>query len=201
MPAQAVFVMRAFRSIDSSYFVWRAGEFDDDMSEANPPNPKNEYSDHMVIGQIGGPLARSDAEASPVAGLGTSGTPITFTTAGVSESNPGTDCQDFSSISVWVVVTAAPTTPAVVSLRSRWSNVGATSGPADSGFQTSDDAITSGASPQNQYVAEFTINGTTVAEGAALGPYNVPVRGRRHILTVDSDTNDVEGYVLAMRLA
>ncbi|UCG88452.1 MAG: hypothetical protein JSW71_07890, partial [Gemmatimonadota bacterium] len=73
--------------------------------------------------------------------------------------------------------------------------------PQDFGIQASDDAISAGVSPQNQYRAEYTVNGTTAATGAALGPYNVPVRGREHLLIVRSDTGDVEGYALVMRMA
>lgn len=195
MAAQAVFVMRAFRSIDSSYFVWRAGEFDDDMSEANPPNPKNEYSDHMVIGQIGGPLARTDVEGFNLTGLGTSGSPVTFATSpGTAESDPGTDCRDFSSVSYWVYVTA-PGTASTMELRVRWASVDSAVA-ADFASQKSDDAISGGVSPQNTYVGQFSISGT-----GTIGPFNVPVRGRRAELVVETDTGDLDGYAVAMRIA
>lgn len=205
MAGQQAFLMRAYRSIDGSFHTWRAGQFDPTMSEATgaqaPPHPTGEYSDFVVVGFLGGPLARSDADAFEVPGLGTSGVPITFTTAGVAEAPPGTECRDFESISVWVVVTNAPTTPSVVTVRSLWTNVDSVGSSADLGVQRSDDAILDGVSPQNKYLAEFEVTGTSASVGFALGPYNVPVRGRRHIVVVESSTNDVEGYVLAMRLA
>lgn len=205
MAGQQAFLMRAYRSIDGSFHTWRAGQYDPTMSEATgaqaPPHPVVDYSDFVVVGFLGGPLARSDAEAFAVPGLGTSGTPITFLSSSVQESLPGTDCRDFESISLWIVVTAAPTTPAVVSVRSLWANVDSPAAAADVGHQRSDDAILDGVSPQNNYVADFEVTGTTAATGIALGPYNVPIRGRRHIFAVESDTNDVEGYVVAMRLA
>jgi len=205
LAATASVMMRAFRAANSSFFTWRAGAYDPTMSDAvgdqAPPFPIIDYSDHVLIGTIGGPLARTDPEAFLLAGLGTPGVPVTFTTAGVVETPPGVDCRDFESISLWVVVTAAPTTPAVVSVRSLWSNMATVSASADIGIQASDDSISAGISPQNGYTAEYAVTGTTVAVGVALGPYNVPVRGRRHLFGVESDTNDVEGYVLAMRMA
>jgi len=202
--ATASVLMRAYRAADGSYHTWRAGGYDPDMSDAvgdqAPPFPIVDYSDHVVIGFLEGPLARSDANSFEI--IGTLASPVTFPTSGVFNI-PGTDCRDYDSISCWVVVTAAPTTPAVVSLTSAWTNVdsGGASGPEHLGVQRSDDAISSGISPQNQYQADFEVNAITAASGAALGPYNVPVRGRNHILIVKSDTNDVEGYVVAMRLA
>lgn len=202
MAGQQAFLMRAYRSIDGSFHTWRAGEFDDDMSEATgtqtPPHPTGEYSDFVVVSFLGGPLARSDEDAFLLTGMGTSGSPITFLAAGVAETLPGTDCQDYGSISLWVVVTSAPTTPATVSVQSFWGSIDAAAVAADTGAQSSDDAISAGVSPQNEYVAEYTF---ASAPTRALGPYNVPVRGRRHIVRVSSNTNDVEGYVLAMRLA
>lgn len=202
--AEASVLMRAFRAADQSYHTWRAGSYDPNMDDATgdqaPPFPIIDYSDPVVIGFIGGPLARSDAEAFTVPGLGTSGTPITFLTAGVTQTT-GTECRDFKSISVWVVITNAPTTPAVLSVRSIWTNTSSVGGAGDYGIQASDDAIVSGVSPQNRYIAEFTVTGTSAAVGFAHGPYNVPVRGRLHTLSLDSDTNDVQGYVLVMRLA
>lgn len=199
MAAQAVFVMRAFRSIDSSYFVWRAGEFDDDMSEATPPHPKNEYSDHMVIGQIGGPLARTDQTAFAVPGLGTSGTPATFpTSAGpLVESSPGTDCQDFTSVSYWATVTTVGTSTSIT-LRVVWGAEETPSGATDYGFQTSDDQISAGVSPQAVYEATYDLTGGITY---SFGPFNVPVRGRYARLSIHSSTGDAEGYVRAMRIA
>jgi hypothetical protein len=192
--------MRAFRVADGSFYTWRAGAYDPAMADATPPFPKVDYSDHVQIGILGGPLARSDAEAFAVPGMGTPGTPVTLGVGGVGQTVPGTDCRDFASISAWFVVTAAPTTPAVVTLKSLWTNIDAAAVPADLGVQASDDAISAGVSPQNKYVAEYTINGTTAVEGAALGPFNVPVRGRRQILVAESSTLDVVGYMVAMRL-
>jgi hypothetical protein len=199
MAAQAVFVMRAFRGIDSSYFVWRAGEFDDDMSEANPPNPPGEYSDHTVIGFIGGPLARTDTTALSPVGLGTSGTPVTFPVAGAPllETSPGTDCQDFTSISYWVNVTnlAGGTSLTVQVL---WGMEETPAGAGDYGFQASDDQITAGASPQAVYTATYDLTGGITS---AFGPFNVPVRGRFCRLVISSDNGAVEGYVRAIRVA
>lgn len=207
MAATASVLMRAYRAADGSYHTWRAGGYDPDMSDAvgdqAPPFPIVDYSDHVVIGFLEGPLARSDANSFEI-GIGTSGSPVVFPSGGGGANNsPGIDCRDYDSISCWIVVTAAPTTPAIVSVTSAWTNVdsGGVSGPEHLGVQRSDDAISSGISPQNQYQADFEVNAITAASGAALGPYNVPVRGRNHILIVKSDTNDVEGYVVAMRLA
>jgi len=199
MAAQAVFVMRAFRSIDSSYFVWRAGEFDNDMSEASPPNPPGEYSDHTVIGFIGGPLARTDTTALSPAGLGTPGAPATFPVTGAPllETSPGTDCQDFTSISYWVNVTnvAGGTSLTVQAL---WGMEESPVGAGDYGFQASDDQITAGASPQAVYTATYDLTGGTTN---AFGPFNVPVRGRFCRLVISSDNGAVEGYVRAIRVA
>lgn len=206
MAATASILMRAFRAADSSFFTWRAGAYDPTMSDATgdqaPPFPVGDYSDFVVLGTVEGPLARSDAEAFEI-GIGTSGAPVVFPSSGGAINSPGVDCRDYESISCWIVVTAAPTTPAVVEVTSAWTNVSGSNvdGPEDLGVQRSDDAITGGVSPQNEYRAQYTISGTTAATGAALGPYNVPVRGRNHILIVKSDTNDVVGYVLGMRMA
>ncbi|MDB4278134.1 hypothetical protein N9917_00890 [Deltaproteobacteria bacterium] len=205
MAATASILMRAFRVADGSFFMWRAGAYDPTMSDATgdqaPPFPTGDYSDQVQVGTLGGPLARSDADSFTVPGLGTSGAPVTFPGAGGIFNSPPTECRDFTSISCWVVITAAPTTPAVVSLISAWSNKLTVAASADIGVQRSDDAIVDGVSPQNEYIAEYEIGGITAASGAALGPFNVPVRGRGHILIVKSDTGDVEGYVLAMRMA
>lgn len=205
MAGTASVLMRAYRALDGSFFYWRAGAYDPDMNDATgdqaPPFPKVGYSDQVVVGTVEGPLARTDPESFLLPGLGTPGSPVVFPNAGGIFNTPPTDCQDFSSISLWVVLTATPTTPAVVSLSSAWSNKGTVAAAADIGVQRSDDAIVDGNSPQNQYIAEFTVSGPTAATGAALGPYNVPVRGRGHILILKSDTGDVEGYALAMRMA
>lgn len=194
VPQQA-FLMRAYRSIDGSFFTWRAGQYDPNLLEATPPHPKVEYSDPVVLGFVGGPLARTDAEGFTLAGLGTSGTPVTFATSpGTIESDPGTDCRDFSSITYWVYITA-PGTASSMELRVRWASVDAAVA-ADFTTQKSDDAITSGVSPQNTYVGQFTIPGS-----GTIGPFNVPVRGRRAELIVETDTGDLDGYVVAMRIA
>lgn len=204
MAASASILMRAFRVADSSFHTWRAGAYDPNMDDAvgdqAPPFPSGDYSDHVVIGFLGGPLARSDTDAFLLAGLGTPGTPVTFPGGGPSivETAPGTDCRDFESISLWVVVTAAPTLPSSVRIQSYWGHKDAVVGGTDGGIQPSDDAIVEGLSPQNNYQAEHSF---TSLPGIALGPYNVPVRGRRHVALIDSDTGDVEGYVLAMRIA
>jgi hypothetical protein len=177
------------------------------MSDATgdqaPPFPPGDYSDHVVIGTVEGPLARSDAEAFEI-GIGTSGSPVVFPSGGGgANNNPGVDCRDYEFISCWIVVTAAPTTPAVVEVTSAWTNVSGSNvdGPEDLGVQRSDDAIAAGVSPQNEFQRDYTINGTTAASGAALGPYNVRVQGRNHILIIKSDTGDVEGYAVGMRIA
>jgi hypothetical protein len=193
--------MRAYRAADGSFYTWRAGAYDPNMDDASPPFPKVDYSDHVQIGILGGPLARSDAEAFALAGLGTPGVPLTVTIPPIVQTPPGTDCRDFTSISVWFVVTAAPTTPAQVNVRSVWTNTSSPSGPEHQGILNSDDAILNGSSPQNVYTAEYTVNGTAAATGAALGPFNVPVRGRNHLIVISSDTGDVEGYAIAMRFA
>jgi hypothetical protein len=196
--------MRAFRAADSSFHTWRAGAYDPTMSDATgdqaPPFPTGDYSDHVAIAFLEGPLARSDAEAFLLAGMGTPGSPATFaidTGPSTVETAPGTDCRDFESISIWIVVTSVGTA-ATLTLSSAWSNVDAPSGAADIGIQRSDDAITDGDSPQNTYAAIYSFTGLP---GQALGPYNVPTRGRRHLLAVASDTGDLEGYALAMRMA
>jgi hypothetical protein len=197
--------MRAFRVADSSFHTWRAGAYDPTMSDATgsqaPPFPIVDYSDFVVIGTVGGPLARSDGDAFLLTGLGTPGTPITFaidTGPSSVETVPGTDCRDFSSISLWVVVTTVGTATQV-RLTSVWSNIDAAAVLAtDFGIQASDDEIAAGVSPQNTYRATYPLSGAPVT---ALGPYNVPVRGRRHLLVIDTDTGDLEGYVLAMRIA
>lgn len=191
--------MRAYRAADGSYFTWRAGSYDPNMEDAvgdqAPPFPIIDYSDHVVIGFAGGPLARSDAEGFNLTGLGTSGTPVTFATApGTTETAPGTDCRDYRSITYWVYVTAAGTA-GTLSLKVSWASVEAAAA-SDFTAQKSDDAISGGLSPQNTYIGQFTVSGT-----ATLGPFNVPVRGRRSALTVETDTGDLQGYVVAMRLA
>jgi len=200
MPAEAAYLMRAFRSIDGSFHTWRAGDFDTDMSDTTPPFSPGDYSDFVLLGFVGGPLARSDADAFTVAGLGTSGVPVTYAIdsgPATAQTTPGTDCRDFESISCWVVVTTVGTAT-TLTVSSLWTNTSSPSGAADLGFQRSDDAIVDGDSPQNSYRAIYSFSG---APSQALGPYNVPVRGRRHLLTVATDTGDLQGYVLVMRMA
>jgi hypothetical protein len=196
--------MRAYRSTDNSYHTWRAGNYDPTMSDAvgdqAPPHPIVQYSDFVVVGTLGGPLARTDAESFPLVGLGTVGVPITLPMVSTPETAPGTDCRDYQSISVWFIVTAAPS-PAVVTMQSLWTNTSLAATAAEGGLLTSDDAILAGVSPQNPYQAEYTVTGTTAATGTALGPFNVPVRGRNHRLVIRSDTGDVEGYAVALRIA
>jgi hypothetical protein len=193
--------MRAYRTIDGSFHTWRAGEFDTDMSETTPPHPKGEYSDFVVLSHIGGPLARSDAEAFPFPGLGTSGAPITFSQAPVPSVNtdPGIDCQDYSSVTVFITITT-PGTAALATVLGAWSGVDAAALAADVTAQRSDDSIAAGVSPQNQYQATYTMP-TPVGVAPVLGPFNLPVRGRRFFLAVMFDTADVEGFVTVMRLA
>jgi len=204
MAPSASVLMRAFRAADGSFFYWRAGAYDPNMDDATgdqtPPFPIVDYSDQIIAGFVEGPLARSDATAFPLAGLGTVGTPITFA-AFMVQTPPGDDCRDYESISIWVVVTAAPTTPAVVTLTSIWSNKDTPAAPADLSPLRSDDAILDGESPQNIYEAQYDVTGTTAAVGFALGPFNVPVRGRTHLLGIKAVPGDVEGYCVAMRLA
>jgi hypothetical protein len=202
--ASASIIMRAYRVADSSFHTWRAGAYDPTMNDATgaqaPPFPTGDYSDHVVIGTLGGPLARSDAEAFLLPGMGTPGAPITFNIdSGPStvEGTPGTDCRDYESISIWIVVTTVGTA-ATLNVGSAWSNVNVAAGGADVGVQYSDDAIVDGDSPQNAYRAIYSFSGLP---GQALGPYNVPIRGRRHFAVVATDTGDLEGYVLAMRMA
>jgi len=193
--------MRAFRAANSSFFTWRAGAYDPTMSDAvgdqAPPFPIVDYSDHVVIGQIGGPLARTDAEGFTLTGLGTSGTPVTFSSAagGTPETAPGTDCRDFSSITYWVYVTT-PGTATVMNLFCAWAPRDAALA-ADFSNVKSDDLISGGISPQNTYQGQFTVP----TGGGPVGPFNIPVRGRRGVLSVQTDTGDLEGYALAMRLA
>lgn len=205
MAGTASVLMRAYRALDGSYFYWRAGAYDPGMDDAigdqTPPFAKVSYSDQVIVGTVEGPLARTDPEAFALAGLGTPGVPITFGASTTVQTAPGIDCRDFSSISVWIVVTAAPSTPAVVTVQSLWTNKDTPATAADVGVLRSDDAIVAGASPQNIYQAEYAVSGTTAATGVALGPFNVPVRGRRHLLAIKSDVGDVQGYCIAMRFA
>ena len=200
MTAQAAFLMRAYRIIDGSFWTWRAGEYDSDMSETTPPNPPGEYSNFTVLGFIGGPLARSDAEAVPLPGMGTSGAPVAFPNGSppMVNTNPGLDCQDYQSVSVYVVITT-PGTASLGSLFVAWSGVAAADFTVDAGVQNSDDAIAAGISPQNLYRADFVMP-PLVGVGPVLGPFNVPVRGRRFFLALQMNTGDVQGYVTAMRL-
>jgi len=202
--ATASLLMRAYRALDGSYFFWRAGAYDPTMSDATgsqtPPFPIVDYSDFVIAGFLEGPLARSDETAFALPGLGTPGVPITFGAGMTIQTAPGTDCRDYSSITVWVVITAAPSTPALLTLTSIWTNTPTPSTPADVGALRSDDAISNGDSPQNIYQAQYDVNGTTASSGAAQGPFNVPVRGRNHLLGIKSDVGDVEGYCIAMRL-
>ena len=202
MAGTASVLMRAFRSIDGSFFTWRAGSYDPAMTDAvgdqTPPFPIVDYSDHVAIGFIGGPLARTDPTSFAPAGLGTSGTPVTFPVPGAPllETSPGTDCRDFESISYWVNITnvAGGTT---LTLQAFWGMEETPAGAGDYGVQNSDDQIAAGISPQAAYTAQFTISGTT----NAYGPFNVPVRGRFCRLSVSSDNGAVEGYVRAIRFA
>jgi hypothetical protein len=201
--ATASVMMRAFRALDSSFHIWRAGAYDPTMSDATgdqaPPFPVGDYSDFVVIGQIGGPLARSDNTAFSPAGLGTSGVPVVFPVAATPlvETSPGTDCQDFSSISYWVNVTtlAAGTS---LTLRVYWGMEASPGGIADYGIQASDDQISAGVSPQAPYQAVYDLTGGITT---AFGPFNVPVRGRYCRLTISSDNGLVQGYVRALRVA
>jgi len=190
--------MRAYRTIDGSYHTWRAGQYDPDLLETTPPNPKVEYSDAVVLGFVGGPLARTDAEGFNPPGLGTSGVPVTFTTApgATFESDPGTDCRDFSSITAWVYITT-PGTATEMTLYCAWSPIDA-SVATDFSTTKSDDQISSGVSPQNIYQADYAV--PTPDSGPA-GPFNIPVRGRRAKIAVQTDTGDLEGYVVVMRHA
>lgn len=199
MAGTASVLMRAFRNADSSFFTWRAGAYDPTMSDAvgdqAPPFPVVDYSDIVVIGQIGGPLARTDADGFPLTGLGTSGVPVTFaTTPGTSETAPGTDCRDFDSITYWVYVTTSGTAT-TMTLSCAWAAVDAAVASDFSPIR-SDDQIASGVSPQNVYEGVFTLPAS-----GPVGPFNIPVRGRRARLTVQTDTGDLDGYVLAMRQA
>jgi hypothetical protein len=203
LAATASVMMRAFRAADSSFFTWRAGSYDPTMSDASgdqaPPFPVGDYSDQVVLGQIGGPLARTDATAFSPAGLGTSGSPVVFTAAAtpVVETSPGTDCRDFESITYWVNVTgvAAGTT---VTVRALWGMEAVPAAPGDYGLQASDDQISAGVSPQAVYEAVYDI---TVGIANAFGPFNVPVRGRFCRLAVSSNNGLVQGFVRALRMA
>jgi len=200
--ATASILMRAFRSTDSSYHTWRAGNYDPTMSDAVgdqvPPHPIVQYSDFVVVGTLGGPLARTDAEGFTLAGLGTSGSPVTFTTApgATFATVPGLDCRDYESITVWVYITT-PGTATEMRLFCAWAAVDAAVG-SDFSSTRSDDQIASGISPQNLYQAVFVL---PTPDNGLVGPFNIPVRGRRALIAVQTDTGDLEGYALAMRHA
>lgn len=203
MAGTASILMRAFRSADSSFFTWRAGAYDPQMTDAvgdqAPPFPIIDYSDHVVIGAVEGPLARTDPEATAVAGLGTPGTPITFGNAASPspETFPGTDCRDFDSITYWVVLTNKGTATNVT-LDVAWSWKDNPANAGDVGELMSDDQISAGVSPQNVYQTVHTWSVGTVPQGFMI---NVPVRGRRSRVSLFTDTGDAQGYVVAMRIA
>ena len=205
MAGQQAFLMRAFRAANGSYHTWRAGQYDPAMAEATgpqaPPFPVGGYSDFMVLSFLGGPLARSDLEALPLPGMGTVGVPIAFPLGSppLVNTNPGLDCQDFTSVSLFVHITT-PGTASLATLFAAWSGVEAAAFTVDAGIQRSDDAILAGVSPQNIYQATFPMPPPT-GPGPVLGPFNVPVRGRRLFLALQMDTNDSLGYVTALRLA
>ena len=205
MAGQQAFLMRAFRAANGSYHTWRAGQYDPTMAEATgsqaPPFPVGGYSDFMVLSFLGGPLARSDAEAAPLPGMGTVGVPVAFPNGSppLINTNPGLDCRDFSSVSIYVVITT-PGTATLATLFVAWSGADAAAFTVDAGIQRSDDAIAAGVSPQNFYQADFVMP-PPFGLGPVLGPFNVPVRGRRFFLAVQMNTGDVLGYVTAQRLA
>lgn len=200
MAGTASILMRAFRSANSSFHTWRAGSFDPTMSDAvgdqAPPFPTGDYSDHVAIAFLEGPLARSDSEAFDV--IGSSGSPVTFALAPAftSEALPGTDCRDYASVTYWIYITN-PGTATLLSVFGSWAGVDAALA-TDHASQKSDDAISSGVSPQNTYQADYSMPPTG---NQPLGPFNLPVRGRRARLRLQADTNNVQGYVTAMRLA
>ena len=203
MAGTASILMRAFRAADSSFFTWRAGAYDPSMEDAvgdqAPPFPIIDYSDQVIVGQIGGPLARTDQTAFAPAGLGTLGVPVTFPVAAAPllQTSPGTDCQDFTSITYWVNVTTLAGGVSL-SLRAYWGMEASPVGIADYGSQASDDQISAGVSPQAVYEAVYDLTGGITT---AFGPFNVPVRGRYCRLAVISDNGAVQGHVRAMRFA
>jgi hypothetical protein len=133
--------------------------------------------------------------------MGTSGAPVPFPNGAppLVNSNPGLDCRDYRSVTVYVYITT-PGTASLATVFAAWAGLDAADFSLDAAIQRSDDAISGGVSPQNLYQAEFTMP-PPVGVGPILGPFNLPVRGRRFFVSVSMDTADVEGYVLMQRLA
>jgi hypothetical protein len=168
------------------------------MSDATgdqaPPNPIVDYSDFVAVAFLEAPLARDDAEQVEV--IGTSGSPVAFATSPTvtSQAAPGTDMRDYESCNYWVYITT-PGTGAVLSVFATAAGVDSAA-TSDHGILRSEDQIAAGVAPQAIYQMDFDM--TTAAP---YGPINIPKRGRRHRLSVSTDTGDVLGYVSAQRIA
>jgi len=182
--AEASVLMRAFRALDQSYFTWRAGAYDPNMEDAvgdqAPPFPILDYSDHVVIGFIGGPLARTDATGTEV--IGTSGTPVAIGTA-VTTQSTDTELRDFREVSIFIYV-SAKAGASTVEVQYQFAEKAAPAA-TEYGTQTAEDAPVSGVAAQNNYVATYDISGLTPP--FTLGPFNVPVRGSKGRVGISAD--------------
>jgi hypothetical protein len=198
MTATASVLMRAFRGADSSFFMWRAGSYDPTMSDATgdqaPPFPPGDYSDHVVTGLIGGPLARTDATGTDV--LGNSGAPATFGTVPTYQATASV-VRDFAEASCFAYITNKAGAGSIT-LQAVFAEK-VTPAAGDFGSLTTDDAPTAGVAPQFQYQAEYDVSGETPP--FVLGPFNVPIRGPKVYFGIKGDAGAPEGYLRVVRIA
>lgn len=196
--AEASVLMRAFRAIDQSYFTWRAGSYDPDMldavAEQTPPFPIGDYSDHVALGFIGGPLARTDVTGTEV--IGTSALPVTIGTGFTAQTTP-TELRDFREVSVYLYVSGV-TTAEVVEVSYQFAEKSAPAA-AEFGDLTAETSPLAGVAEQNSYVATYNI--ALLTPPFTLGPFNVPARGTKGRVRVRVDAGSIDAYATAQRFA
>lgn len=194
--AEASVLMRAFRAIDQSYFIWRAGSFDPNMEDAvaeqAPPFPIGDYSDHVALGFIGGPLARTDVTGTDV--IGTSALPVAIDTTFTAQTTP-TELRDFREVSVYLYVSGV-TLATVVEVSYQFAEKGSPAA-TDFGNLTAEGVPVGGVAVQDTYVATYDIS--TLTPPFALGPFSVPVRGTKGRVRVKVDAGSIEAYATAQR--
>jgi hypothetical protein len=153
-----------------------------------------DYSDHVVIGFIGGPLARTDATGTEV--IGSAGSPSTINTS-ITTQGTDTELRDFREVSVYIYVTAKAGAASVEVLYQFAEK--AAPGASEYGTLTAEDAPLSGVAVQNNYVATWDISGLTPP--FTLGPFNVPVRGTKGRVGISVDAGTITAYATAQRIA
>jgi len=188
----APYLMRAFRTIDSSFHFWRAGEFDDDMSETTPPNPVVDYSDFTVVSYIGGNLAISDSVGTDVLGTGT----VSIVLSAAFQSATKISVRNFNEIEWFVHVSNYGLGPVTqLDLEIQFSEK-ATPGSTDWAFLTTE-VVTAGNAVKSDFTAMFDTTG-----GPATIAISTPVRGQVMRLRVKAAVGDPTNslfYVTAYR--